>query len=103
MERVATRPTVEKMDTYLVLRRSGWVTHGEQRLAADCSLEHDKRMGQAVSWLRSYVVVERDSSVGTVCVFRASTPEAIRDHAARAELPVDEIVEVVDTIVIRPD
>lgn len=52
---------------------------------------------------RSYVLEERDGSVGTVCIYRASSPEAIRAHAARADLPIDEIVAVSGTVVIRPD
>ena len=42
-------------------------------------------------------------SVGTVCVYQASSPEAVRKHARRAGLPVDEIVAVADTVVIHPD
>jgi hypothetical protein len=41
--------------------------------------------------------------VGTVCVYQASRPEAIRRHAGAADLPVDEIIEVVDTVVLQPD
>jgi hypothetical protein len=41
--------------------------------------------------------------VGTVCIYQASSPEAIRRHAGEALLPVDEIVKVVDTVVVRPD
>ena len=34
---------------------------------------------------------------------QASSPEAIRRHAYAAALPVDEIVAVADTVVVRPD
>lgn len=91
------------METYLVFRRNGWRTSAAQRLAAASSLEQGEQMSHAVSWVRSYVVAEPDGSLGSVCVFRASSPEAVRAHAARAELPVDEIVEVARTIVVRPD
>jgi sporulation protein YlmC with PRC-barrel domain len=60
-------------------------------------------MEDDVAWIRSYVLAERDGSVGTVCIYQASSPEAIRRHAAAAELPVDEIVAVADTVVVRPD
>jgi hypothetical protein len=33
----------------------------------------------------------------------ATSPEAIRRHATAADLPVDEIVAVADTVVVRPD
>jgi hypothetical protein len=51
------------MNTYVILRRSGWRSPEDQ----------------------------------------ASSPEAIRDHAARADLPVDEIIAVADTVLVRPD
>jgi hypothetical protein len=38
-----------------------------------------------------------------VCVYEASSPEAIRTHAHNAGLPVDEIVKVVETVIVRPD
>jgi hypothetical protein len=43
------------------------------------------------------------TSVGTVCIYQASSPEAIRAHAQAADLPVDEIIAVADTVVVRPD
>ncbi len=46
---------------------------------------------------------ELDGSVGTVCVYQASSPEAIRRHATAADLPVDEIVKVADTVIVRTD
>ena len=41
--------------------------------------------------------------MGTVCSYQASSMEAIREHASRAELPVDEIIPVTDTVVVRAD
>ena len=60
-------------------------------------------MSDDIAWIRSYVLTERDGSVGTVCIFQAASPEAIRRHASAADLPVDEIVKVADTIVVRPE
>ena len=56
-----------------------------------------------IKWIRSYVLEEGAGSVGTVCVYQASSPEAIRKHAKLADLPVDEIIAVADTVIIRPD
>ena len=53
--------------------------------------------------IRSYVLSEPDGRVGTVCIYEASSPEAIRDHASRAQLAADEIIRVADTVVVRPD
>ena len=60
-------------------------------------------MPDDIAWIRSYVLAELDGSVGTVCIYQASSPEAIRAHAERAELPLDEIVKVADTVLVRPD
>ena len=32
-----------------------------------------------------------------------NSPEAIREHGSRAILPVDEIIPVADTVLVRPD
>jgi hypothetical protein len=60
-------------------------------------------MPDEVRWIRSYVLEEGGGSVGTVCIYEATSPEAIRKHASRADLPVDEIVPVADTVVVRED
>lgn len=92
------------MDTYVILRRSGWGSPEELQEAAGRSKEvGDEEMSNDIRWLRSYVLREEGGSVGTVCIYQASSPEAIREHASRAYLPVDEIIPVVDTVVVRPD
>jgi hypothetical protein len=91
------------MDTYVILRRSGWRTADDLREAAARSTAEGERMPDEVSWIRSYVTAEPDGSVGTVCIYQASSPEAIREHASKAGLPVDEIVKVAETVVVRPD
>jgi hypothetical protein len=49
------------------------------------------------------VIGEPGGTLGTVCIYQASGIEAIRDHAKRVGMPADEILEVADTVVIRPD
>lgn len=46
---------------------------------------------------------EGNGSVGTVCVYQASSEEAIREHAGAAYLPVDEVTKVADTVKVRED
>ena len=60
-------------------------------------------MSDDIRWIRSYVLEEDDGSVGTVCIYQASSPEAVREHARRADLPVDSVVPVADTVIVRPD
>ena len=91
------------MNTYVILRRRGWRSPDELREAAERSTVEGERMSDDVRWIRSYVLSEQDGSVGTVCIYEASTPEAIRRHASLADLPVDEIIGVAETVVVRPD
>ena len=91
------------MDTYVILRRSGWKDGAALSEAAARSTAEGERMDDDIAWIRSYVVAEPTGELGTVCIYQASSPEAIRAHAAHAELPVDEIVKVVDTVLVRPD
>jgi thiamine biosynthesis protein ThiC len=92
------------MDTYVILRRSGWRSPEELEAAAERSTKvGDEEMSDDIRWIRSYVLQEDGGSVGTVCIYQASSPEAIREHASRAELPVDEIIPVADTVIVRPD
>lgn len=91
------------METYVILRRHGWRTSAELDEAAARSMSEGDSMPDDVRWIRSYVLDETNGAVGTVCVYQASSPEAIRRHATRAGLPVDEIVKVADTVIVRPD
>jgi thiamine biosynthesis protein ThiC len=92
------------MNTYVILRRSGWRSPEElQEAAARSKQVGDEQMSEDIRWIRSYVLEEGGGPVGTVCIYQASSPEAIREHASRAGLPVDEIIPVADTVVVRPD
>ena len=92
------------MDTYVILRRSGWRSPEDLQAAAERSTQvGDEEMSDDIRWIRSYVLEEGDSAVGTVCVYQATSPEAIREHASRADLPADEVIRVADTVIVRPD
>jgi thiamine biosynthesis protein ThiC len=92
------------MGLYVILRREGWRSGQELEEAAGRSKRvADEQMPDDIKWIRSYVLEEGAGSVGTVCIYEASSPEAIRQHASLADLPVDEIIAVADTVVIRPD
>ena len=91
------------MDLYVILRRNGWKTGADLEEAAQRSTVEGDKDGSGVRWIRSYVLAEANGSVGTVCIYEAESPEAIRAHAAAADLPADEIIPVADTVVVRPD
>ena len=91
------------MDTYVILRRNGWRSGEElQEAAARSTKVGDEEMSADIRWIRSYVLDEGEG-LGTVCIYQASSPEAIREHASRAGLPADEIIKVADTVIVRPD
>ena len=92
------------MDTYVILRRGGWRTPEDlQAAAARSTAVRDEEMPDDIRWIRSYVMAEEDGSLGTVCIYQASSPEAIHEHAGKADLPVTEIIPVADTVIVRPD
>jgi hypothetical protein len=92
------------MQLYAILRRSGWASGAELEKAAAVSAQvGDEEMPNEVRWIRSYVLDEGGGSVGTVCIYEGTSPEAIKKHAERAGLPCDEVIPVADTVLVRPD
>ncbi len=91
------------MNTYVILRREGWQTAEELNRAAERSTAAGEEMPDEVRWIRSYVLEEASGAVGTVCIYQATSPESIRRHAGKADLPVSEIIQVADTVYVRPD
>ncbi len=92
------------MELYVILRRSGWSSGAElEQAAARSTRVGEEEMADDVRWIRSYVLDEGAGTVGTVCIYEATSPEAIRRHASAADLPVDEIIRVADTVLVRPD
>jgi Protein of unknown function (DUF4242) len=89
---------------YVIPRRRGWAStealeaaEARSRRVGEQDLPHDVR------WIRTYVVREEDGSLGTFCIYQATGPEAIREHASLAGVPADEILEIALTNVVRPD
>jgi len=91
------------MNLYAILRRDGFVDARDLEQAAARSTTVGNDMPDDIRWIRSYVLAENSGSLGTVCIYQASSPEAIRKHAEEAGLPVNEIIAIADTVVVRPD
>ncbi len=91
------------MNLYAILRRDGFQDGAELEAAAARSTEVGNDMADDIGWIRSYVLGEEGGTLGTVCIYQASSEEAIRRHAEAAELPITEIVPIADTVVVRPD
>jgi hypothetical protein len=92
------------MNTYAILRRSGWKSPADLEEAAGRSTKvGNEDMPDEVRWIRSYVLDEGAGSVGTVCIYQAVDEDAIRRHGELADLPVDEVIPIADTVIVRPD
>ena len=92
------------MDTYAIRRKNAWKSPEElEQVAARSKEVAGNDFPTDVRWIRSYVIAEEDGTLGSVCIYQATSPEAIRKHAHRVGMPADEILPVADTVVIRPD
>ena len=92
------------MNTYAIRRKDAWKSPEELQQVAERSKQvADDDFPQDIRWIRSSVIAEPDGSLGSVCIYQATDHEAVRKHAHRVGMPADEILDVVDTVVIRPD
>ena len=91
------------MELYGIVRRNGWASEGDLEAAAARSTAEGDKPDSGIRWIRSYVLAEESGELGTFCVYEADSPEAIRAHAQAADLPVDEVIKIADTVVVRPD
>ena len=78
------------MPRYIITRDTGTLTREALDAAGRKSNEVLSGM-PGVLWIRSYV---SDADGKIYCEYDAPNPEAIREHARRAGLPVDGISEV---------
>lgn len=92
------------MKTYVIRREQAWQSPEElEATAARSKAVAESDFPQDISWIRSYVIAEPGGSLGTVCIYQATDVEAVKQHAQRVDMPADEVLEVADTVVIRPD
>ncbi|HET7566257.1 MAG TPA: DUF4242 domain-containing protein [Gemmatimonadaceae bacterium] len=78
------------MPRYIIERSAPGMSRQELEAAAHRSLDAIAAM-EGIVWIRSYV---SDTEGKIYCEYDAPSPEAIREHARRAGLPVDRISEV---------
>lgn len=92
------------MQTYVILRRSAWKDSSDLESAQDLAQRiADEELAGQVKWIRSYVLDEEDGTLGTMCVYQADDEDILMEHAQRADLPADEIIAVIDTVIARDD
>jgi len=93
-----------ELQTYAIRRKNAWGSPEEvEQVAGRSKQVADEEFPTDVRWIRSYVIAEEDGTLGSVCIYQAVSPEAIREHAHRVGMPADEIWAVAETVVIRPD
>jgi hypothetical protein len=96
--------TTAELATYAIRRKNAWGSVEEvEQVAARSKQVAEEEFPSDIRWIRSYVLAEEDGTLGSVCIYQATSPEAIREHASRADLPADEIIPVADTVIVRPD
>jgi thiamine biosynthesis protein ThiC len=92
------------VNTYVILRRGAWANGDELGIAAKKSgAVGDEEMSDDIRWIRSYVLQEEDGKLGTVCIYQATSADKVREHASRVPMAADEVIQVADTVVVRPD
>jgi hypothetical protein len=92
------------MDLFVIRRLGAFADLAELKAIAPKSAQvGNEEMPDRVRWIRSYVVKELDGRIGTVCIYQAKDEGSIREHAKRTGIPGDDIVQVLDTVLIRPD
>jgi hypothetical protein len=92
------------MNTYVIRRERAWESPDDLGRTAERSKEvAADEFPDDIAWIRSYVIKEDGGTLGTVCIYQASSIDAVREHAQRVGMPADEVLEVADTVVIRPD
>ena len=92
------------MKTYAIRREHAWQSPEELEETAGRSKDvAESDFPDDIRWIRSYVIAEEGGTLGTVCIYQASDEDAVRSHASRVGMPADQIWEIADTVVIRPD
>ncbi len=92
------------MNTYVIRREKAWETEDDLGKAGDRSKEvAETEFPDDIAWIRSYVVKEEGGTLGSVCVYQATSIDKVREHAKRTDMPADEVIEVADTVIVRPD
>jgi hypothetical protein len=92
------------MDTFMIRRQNAWETEDDLGEAGKRSAEvADTEFPDDIAWIRSYALKEEDGTLGSVCIYQATSIDKVREHAKRAGMPADEVLQVADTVIVRPD
>ncbi len=81
------------MPRYLIHRALGNVSDAELDAAAEMSRQVRDAQFPEIEWEHSHVV-RTDTGRVSYCVYAAPSEQHVRDHAAAAGLPADEVHEI---------
>jgi Protein of unknown function (DUF4242) len=81
------------MPRYLIHRALGDVTPDELEAAAEVSRRVRAERFPEIEWEHSHVV-RTDDGLTSYCVYAAPSAQHVRDHAAAAGLPADDVLEI---------
>ena len=81
------------MPRYVVLRALGDVTDEQLEAAADNSRRVRDEQFPEIEWEHSHITRIADGLM-SYCVYAAPTAQHVRDHAAAAGLPADDVQEI---------
>jgi hypothetical protein len=90
------------MNLYCIIRRGSW-TPAELAAGSTRSETEAEKRPDRLRHIRSYVLEEGGGRLGTICIYQATSEQAIREQSAAAGLPEPEIVPVSAVSVVRPD
>jgi hypothetical protein len=91
------------MDLFAIRRRQAWNGPDElEQVAARSKQVGEEEMSDQVRWIRTYVIND-GGTLGSICIYQATSADALRDHAQRVGMPADEVTPIVDTVIVRPD
>jgi hypothetical protein len=92
------------MNTYAIRRERAWESPAELEKTAERSKEvAASDFPDDIAWIRSYVIKEDGGTLGTICIYQASSIDKVKEHALQVDMPADEVLEVADTVIVRPD
>ena len=95
--------SVARVNLYIVPRTRAWLSEEEVAAAGDCIPAVNETLRDHIRWIRSYIVSEEDGTFSAYCVYEASSPDVLLQHADALGLPTDAIKPVAATIVKAPD
>jgi sporulation protein YlmC with PRC-barrel domain len=94
----------EEMNLYAIRRRNAWQSAEElEGVGARSKEVADTEFPDDIGWIRTYVLKDEDGTLGSVCIYQATSIEKVREHAKRVGMPADEVTEIADTVIVRPD